>query len=352
MIFVFLLAINIKVKNNLSCMRFLIMLFIAASLLVMSVKADSSRKIELNVALAQQQGGNESYITIDSLQEYSIDRNISIPLVVYRGTTLKRTVYVWLQDDDGKRISSKSKHSLTTRFQHYNLSASFNLSCRPSADYTIVAEGLGINSTKKVHLEFLNCTTQHSTSQGDVSFVILDYPEAIASGSVIRTRILVSNPTGDNLEFDAWSYVYRSSKCYSGGREQNKKTINLPEFSNVTFDLENVVNATAGEYNMKVKLLRSDRKTSEEMTVPITVLGGSIAEAREVGEKLSLGNIKGDDTKSANTTPQKRQLLNLSSQDDSKPVYESSSAKARNLTVYFLIAALAILLVMLILKKL
>jgi hypothetical protein len=128
------------------------------------------------------------------------------------------------------------------------------------------------------------------------------------------------------------------------------KVINIPEYSNVTFDLENIVNASAGDYSLKIKLLRSDRKSPEEITLPISIISNASGTQKNNAAKLSVAENPALKNSTINTT--KKRLLDLPSLNRTGIVYESSSAKARNLTVYFLIAALAILLVILILKKL
>jgi len=333
-------------------MRLFILSIAAVLLFAGIVKADVSRKIDINVNLASLQDRNQSYIIIDSLPSYdvAVTQKISFPMMIYRGSTLKRTVYVWIESN-GKRISTKAKFSLPNRFSSYNLTAELNItSCSAAASQLIVAEGLGLNTTKQVILES-GCTAEESLQkQGEISFSVIDFPSTIGSGNAFTTRILVSNPTENNLELSAWSYVYRSSKSYSGGREQNMKVINIPEYSNVTFDLENIINASAGDYSLKIKLLRSDRKSPEEITLPIAVVGNASENQEKNTAKLSIAENPGLKNATINTT--KKSLLDLPSLNRTGIVYESSSAKARNLTVYFLIAALAILLVILILKKL
>lgn len=347
------------------CMRILLFAIIAVVLACAgSAKAADQlkRSMDVQVSVGNSTGdisavnascpvSNQSCIIIASQQSYVLDGNISIPLFIYRGSTLKRTVYVWVQNASGNIISSKSKLSLASRFSYYNLTANISFrNCMRSGDYVIVAEGLGINITKQVLLES-SCNTTLPATDGKVSFQIISSPESVTSGIQFKTFIVVSNPTSEDLELDAWSYVYKSSRCYSGDREQNKKSINLPSFSNITFELENTVNASAGNYTLKIKLLRSDRKTSDELNLPISVEGVS-AEAKETKQPLSLVTGKAIAVKNISSSPEKRKLLDYNQSNASGVVYLSSSAKAGKLAVYFIILVLVILLVILIFKKL
>ncbi|MBW2971428.1 hypothetical protein KY359_00180 [Candidatus Woesearchaeota archaeon] len=348
-------------------MRLFILAGIAAFFVIAGIARAASfdvsrREIEVAVSLDDVFDKDVSYIIFDLSQSYELSagENITIPFAVYRGATLKRTLYIWIEDKNGTRVSSKSKHSLPARFTSYNLSAELNFSgCRDSGAYRIVAEGLDLNLTKDVSLEFIGCGQEVAMEDGKMSFNVLSSPSSVISGESFTTRIVISNPTEENIEFDVWSYVYRSSVCYSGEREQNRKTINVPEFSNVTFDLENTAIAPAGDYNLKIKLLRSDRKTPVELTLPVEVRSNDSSDTHDDSEgKNKELLIKNDDlplqNNVSNSTLTKRKLLSFldPEKNESGVVYESSSAKARRLTVYFIIAALALVLVALILKKL
>jgi hypothetical protein len=349
-------------------MKIIIFVVIATTFFILSagrISAEHKRSIDLKVNLqAISKDTNQSSIIISYLSNRTwTGISFQIPFSVYRGATLKRTIYVWIQDASGKRISSKAKFSLPERFREYNLTAELNISgCHESEAYTAVADGLGINSTSAIDIIFPGCenislgSPDNNTVQKDISFSVLEYPKEIESGKSFSSRLLISNPTGKYLDVDAWSYVYRSSKSYSGEREQNRKSINVPEYSNITFDLDNIVNATGGEYILKIKLLRSDRKAPTEINLPIVVSGSSSKESSDL-TGLSVLDNNDEEKIAGNSSPKKKTLFssgknssgNISIQGG---IYESSSVKARNLAVYILIGVLALILVVLIFKKL
>ena len=80
--------------------------------------------------------------------------------------------------------------------------------------------------------------------------------------------------------YEAWSYVYRGKKSYSGDKEGNKQTIKIPGESSATLALKNVVNQE-GEYNLKVKVKKEDRKTTEDLTKSIKIVGNSVADTSD-----------------------------------------------------------------------
>ncbi len=349
-------------------MRLLFYVAIPLLLCAALVKADLSKTdiFKRDIAVKVNVGDrNSSYIIIGdviviedvataSADEITLGSNISIPLLIYRGSTLKLTVYVWIVNSSGAAVSTKSKLSIPTRFISYNLSANISfLRCFSNGDFRIVAEGLDVNATKPVDLSVLGCADDWdeqipAVMDKEVSFSISDSVSTIRSGENFRTRVLALNPTEEDLEFDAWSYVFRSSKCYSGEREENRLTINLPAFSNVTFDLDNVVNASAGNYTLKVKLLLSGRSTPKEFSIPLKVISDSSGSIRSANKITSAAVT---DSSVSNASKRKINTSNVSSSNQGV-VFRSSSAKARDMTIYFLIILLALILVILLFKRL
>ncbi len=342
--------------------------FIVLLAYVLRASADTMHVVELKLGVEGKDAFdvNASFIRILADRSYVVgqDGNMTVPLSVYRGKTLKRTIYAWVEDSNGKKASSEDKFPLSERFMHYDLVANFGFSgCLPGGDYRIHAEGLGLEQEKEVKLVFDGCEDEMvgvaGVYDGKVSYDMLDVPSAVSPGVPFRVRVVMRNPTPDDLEVDVWSYVYRHSVCYSGEREQNRKSVNLPSFSNVTFDLENVVDADDGEYNLKVKFLRSGRKTSEEITVPLYVGAGSQGSISDKGSamgSLSVARTSGAETgDTSHKNESRRKLFSAEKKDGNRTsgtVFMSSSAKAGNLAVYFIMLVLALVLVALLMKRL
>ena len=351
-------------------MRIIIFSFIAAVIFLLGsarIAADSRKNIELKVAVQDIPADrNQPYIIIDSSDSVSDDANsFDFNLTAYRGSGLKRTIYVWMENSERKRVSSKQKFSLPQRFTVYNLSAELNITdCLTEDSYRIIAEGLGQNITKALSVDLIGCGENDSLTDevdviiGDVSFSVLDYNNISVSGEPVSSRILISNPTDKYLEVSAWSYVYRSSVSYSGDRAGNKKQINVPAYANVTFDLENTVKSLPGNYTLKIKLLRSDRKTPFEFNLPLSVTGSNKLDVSN--NTLSIANTNyGLSNRTNESAIKKRSLFSVGSSGNATgaigsgvALFESSSAKAKKLTIYLLLAVLTLILVIIILKKL
>ncbi len=340
-------------------MKLLMLLLMLLCVLFAMDASASPEQITLSIGLGKMDDTNISQIIVEQ-DNYIVDtdQGVTVSLNAYRGKTLKRTVYAWFEDDEGIRISSKGKASLTTRFEHYNLSINLTMSsCLHSGYYTLVVEGIDADTTREVFVDF-NCAVGSvdapdlvaEVKEGKVTFSVVSSPEQVESGRSFTNRVLIRNPSSAYLEVDAWSYVYRSSVSYSGDREQNRRRINLPAFSNVTFDLDNVVDAAPGEYLLKLKFLRSDRKTPKEITLPIRIVkdGDPIPHAEA---KAAVSTSAEAPDKTAKSTRRTLSDSDVTGNDESV-VYRSSSAKARGLIPYLLIALLVILLVVLILKRL
>ena len=188
-------------------------------------------------------------------------------------------------------------------------------------------------------------------------------PEVIYINKSFNIRVSIQNPTPEEFEYTFWSYVYKGSVSFSGERESNNKTISISNFSNVAFDLENVVDATPGIYKLKIKALKKGIKTPKEFTLDIEVV--------EILEQNVLENAESNSsliTNSSNTTSQPSktnnkkeviisnvkplQINNMESNESNKSSsFKSSSAKAKDLSFYILLGVFTLILVGVILKK-
>lgn len=214
----------------------------------------------------------------------------------------------------------------------------------------------------------------NTTIDGKISYEA-EVPELVSSQ--FKSRIQAKNPTKEDYELTAWSYVYRSSKCYSDGgdREANKITVNFMQYSNVTFDLENTLpdDIEPGDYKLKIKIQRSDRKTADEMTKNITVYiesGNKTAnteeddgkdskssqdnsESQDDGKSESKSSAKQDEAQIIKSKPKPTNTTMIESEnpDEDDVLYLSKNAKTMKSIPYFLIGFFTILVVYLVSKK-
>ncbi|MFC1723139.1 hypothetical protein ACFL0V_03290 [Nanoarchaeota archaeon] len=327
-------------------MKFLIIFTFATLLLISHVRSEKPIDISANII------SDQSSLTDIQTTETSFG-NFSLSFKVYRGQTLKRTLYAYIKAHD-KKISTTKKFSFPERYKTYDISTSLEIKdpCISGPLY-LQFEGLDIDQKEEIQIscDDVNISQQKDTpteldpdhSDGKISFN-MSFPEEIYSNESFAIRVQVKNPTEELMDIQVWSYIYRSSRSFSGEREQNKKTINLPPYSNITFDLDNKVNAPPGEYSVKLKILFPKNKLPKEMTKTITVIPINTSD-RHI-------DLKPDFVSSNNShTPKKIISSRKVNSSNSSAVYLSSSAKARRMIPLLIIIALALLLIVLFIRN-
>lgn len=212
-----------------------------------------------------------------------------------------------------------------------------------------------------------------NTEEGKISYEA-EVPELVSSQ--FKSRIQAKNPTKEDYELTAWSYVYRSSKCYSDGgeREANKITVNFMQYSNVTFDLANTLpeDIEPGDYKLKIKIQRSDRKTADEITRNITVyiesgnetlikdktdgedsrnISQDDSQSKNKGKSESKSSAKQDEAQLIKSKPKNTSFTGTDNPDEDDALYLSKNAKTMRSIPYFLIGFFMILVVYLVVKK-
>lgn len=74
----------------------------------------------------------------------------------------------------------------------------------------------------------------------------------------------IANDDEDH-RFEVWSYVFRGSKSYSGGREENKQDLVLGAGQEVRITLVNTVNLTPGAYSLKIKIRKDNQASTTDL---------------------------------------------------------------------------------------
>ncbi|MBW2999410.1 lamin tail domain-containing protein [Candidatus Woesearchaeota archaeon] len=182
-----------------------------------------------------------------------------------------------------------------------------------------------------------------------ISYELINFTENKTIGKEFSTLVKINNPFDEEHLFTVWSYVYRSSKCYSGDREQNKKTISLTKNSTIV-ELKNIVlNANSGQYKLKVKIKKDSQKTNYEIT-------GDINLVEEVKTQINTSNhtnsssveIKSQTNISNEIIKIAKEELNSSNSTD---VYQSKDSRIRNAIIYFVLGLFVIIAVVLVWKS-
>lgn len=242
------------------------------------------RYIEIRCEQANQP--EESLIKIvDAPDSAKFGSNIEIELEIYKGNTTKYAVYVYVEDNKGKKVSDKVTLHFKEKFQDYEETISLTLDCKNEQDiYTIIAEGLNTQDTKEIELKPCESESREGTEGitiGDFTYRLI-IPNAIYIKEKFKIKVYITNNDDEDKSFKVWSYVYRASKCYScedDNREANAETIKVPKNSFAEAELENIVQeesgAEPGDYKLKIKVLQEDLKTPKEFTYNITLASSS-----------------------------------------------------------------------------
>ncbi len=229
----------------------------------------------------------ETHSTIkieDAPNEAEFGETIKIKISIYKGDTSKYAVYAYIEGDE--RISEKTTLHVKTKFTNYEMTIPVQLkpNCNgkyEDGEYTLILEGLDEKETREINIEGIKsslCDLQESeTRQKDTNSKIeynITLPRSIEIGKEFPIKINIVNGKQKDVNLKLWSYVYRSSKCYSynGTRESNAKQVNVKSHFSTEVELINkVLQADEGEYKLKVKILESNLKTPKEFTFDIVL---------------------------------------------------------------------------------
>lgn len=147
---------------------------------------------------------NEQDSTIkisDSPNNAQFGKDIEIDLDIYKGSTNKYALYIYVENSDKKKVSEKQTLHLRTKYKEYEEQVSLQLDClEESGTYKIVAEGLDEKDTETIHLKSCHETADESPSTTPLnSKPFTEDSQTLASKTSISP--LISNPiTGSIIQ--------------------------------------------------------------------------------------------------------------------------------------------------------
>lgn len=230
--------------------------------------------------------------------EVSFGDSIYIEFLAYRGDTLKRTIYFWIEDSNRKKISEKSKTTLNQKYNLYefNLPLQINSNCDDSYDsgkYYLIISGLNITLSNPIFLSGKNnklCKIEYIKEEVNIKSDIGSNPIIITHSTALQytltslqspiyfnksfnISINLTNPNKSPNNISIWAYIYIGSKSYSLSREYNKITFTLKSLEskliNLTVTNLAEINKT---YKLKVKINKNNQKTNYELTEDIYLI--------------------------------------------------------------------------------
>lgn len=287
---------------------------------------------------------NTSFLNIETVYLGSDSKagfgdNLRVKVNVYKGDTDKQSIQLWVEDSEENEISKRTRLHAYEKFRSYNLTLAVQIepNCKgkyKDGYYNLVFEGLGQKDKKRIKIEGITtslCERASNSSKGDIYYEILEIPSVVEVGDKFAIKIRVGNNASESKGLKIWSYVYRGSKCYSESKENNLEEVNIPAGSSVILELNDVVKrAEEGDYKLKIKFKKDDRKTEDEITKSIRLIDKLVIKG--VGEVAVV--------RSENSEKVIKQTINPIT---GAIVYESKEKKEEKLAIYFFCLILVLL---------
>ncbi|HIG97619.1 MAG TPA: lamin tail domain-containing protein [Candidatus Aenigmarchaeota archaeon] len=246
---------------------------------------DKSEKIIVVRGTRQQDSSLE--ITSISNNEAKYGEDVNVNLYVFRNSTSKYSVDIWIRKNENK-LSEVTTFHAKSKNTKYNLTLPVRI--KPNCDstyeddtYIVFAEGLDKNSTRNITIKGISsafCKTVQVSSGGSGSsgsattavashspMELISYPETVYIGKEFEITIKVNSSV--KKPFSIYSYVYKGNNPVSeGGWTPNRKEVteNLPEIR-----LKNTVekDTEPGTYNLRIRL-KTDKE--EDITKEVYVV--------------------------------------------------------------------------------
>lgn len=226
-------------------------------------------------------------------------------------------------------------------------------------DYQIIVEGLGVSDTTKIRVEgkiSANCEASVDKSSDDITTTVrkgtlVYHQKPVFNFSLCQDfeyTVTIENNNAYQNTYQIYGYIYRGSKSYSGDRLANALNITIDSFDKQEVRLKNYLNATSGEYKLKVRVIEEGRKTPYELTSNIFLDECQVASqvtSQNNAPTLNLSSFMSEFSVSPT-------MISMISKCDSKEyqsevLYESSSVKASKSVI--MIGALCLVLLCMIL---
>lgn len=196
-----------------------------------------------------------SLILVSSVSACSIYTEKQIFLnekIRFKIKTNKLTEY-WVEDLNGNIVKNKRNTSNSNW-------KTFTPKSDPIKTYKIKTSSCNISkSTIEKLVVYITNSTSNTKKKG-LDYYLRYVPFEIYSRQEFPILIDFINKYNKSVEISVWSYVYRSSKCYSGDRKQNMQNITLKQKSSQSMELKNTVNAKPGNYSLRIGI-RTNNQT-------------------------------------------------------------------------------------------
>jgi len=285
---------------------------------------------------------------------------------IWKGDDTKNSISLWVEDEDGHRISKYSKTSIYTRYTNHELALPVQLypNCDENYDdgnYTLYigwTSGYEVKDSYNFSIRGISkdlCIAYKEIEQEKLKkfvYELVSKPNKIETGKEFEVKVKLINNDNNIHKIEIWSYVYRGPKCYSGDRDENKKELTLPRNDEIIETLKNKVEeAEPGDYKLRVMIIKDEQKTPYIITRDISITSPPV-EKKTIVKTESKTNIENLDEETG--------LFLVDIKEDNETdlqskgsgiIYESTSSAASRLIPYFIIFISLILNIILILRR-
>ncbi|MBI2666312.1 lamin tail domain-containing protein [Candidatus Woesearchaeota archaeon] len=276
-----------------------------------------SRLLAVLSSSADQENSEEQENTDSSLkiEEISLGNDelaaegesIPVKVEIYKGNTSKTLVELKAKKA-GKLVSETSKVYMQKKYSFLEATVPLQLRCGfEEGEVTVSLEGLGTKTENNFIVKGVGkrCQKTEETESADkeneieqerneeqelpenedaslistisqkFNFTFQNVPEIVSTGENFHLQVRVKNDALPHT-YTVWAYLYRGSRCYSckeqtKERNESRQVIQLHsgEEKKVEFLLPVDADVDAGEYKVKVKLLKDEQKTPKELTTAV-----------------------------------------------------------------------------------
>ena len=202
---------------------------------------------------------------------------IRVEFFVYKGNTEKYTVWVWVEDSEGNRVTKKSKFSVYDKFQNYTFTYPIGIPDNCDDDFAdgngkIIVEGLDAKDEEILEIREKPLCKEENVKAArvkDFEYELVDFSEIVEDDNDLNAKVKLKSNKED-VSVDVLSYVFSGKKKYSN---EDSKKIELKQGEEKIVDLKMKVEkaSDAASPRLKVKILKEGVKTPYDITKELRI---------------------------------------------------------------------------------
>ena len=202
---------------------------------------------------------------------------IRVEFFVYKGNTEKYTVWIWVEDSEGNRVTKKSKFSVYDKFQNYTFTYPIGIPDNCDDDFAdgngkIIVEGLDAKDEEILEIREKPLCKEENVKAArvkDFEYELVDFSEIVEDDNDLNAKVKLKSNKED-VSVDVLSYVFSGKKKYSN---EDSKKIELKQGEEKIVDLKMKVEkaSDAASPRLKVKILKEGVKTPYDLTKELRI---------------------------------------------------------------------------------